>query len=117
MSCEHRQDCTCSLTAAPYQQSLEELDFDRSLCGAAQRNDIGRLAYLVEVRKVSPDSPAVAGADGILVGHTPLIVAARAGHLEACRLLIDVSDGTLVCHVGSQLERSMSPLNGGACKL
>ena len=98
MACTHKihhgsgssHQCSCALTSASCQQSLDEVDFERGLSGAAQRNDLSRLEQLLVAGRADPESPAVRGDDGIPVGHSPLIIAALAGHADACKILIKV---------------------------
>ena len=99
MACAHKSQhgsgaphqCSCALTNVSCQQSLDEIDFERGLSGAAQRNDLLRLEHLLVAGRADPDTPAVRGEDGIPIGHSPLIIAALAGHTDACKLLINVN--------------------------
>ncbi|KAH7444917.1 hypothetical protein KP509_02G098000 [Ceratopteris richardii] len=61
-------------------EGLEELDFRKSLAGAALSNDISRMRQLLS-RGVAAD---ITDANG----YTPLHYAARNGHLDACLLLL-----------------------------
>ncbi|KAJ7549705.1 hypothetical protein O6H91_07G063900 [Diphasiastrum complanatum] len=61
-------------------QSLSEVAFSRSLAGAAQAGDVARMKSLLE-KGANPDGSSEDG-------YTPLHFAARSGHLQACRLLL-----------------------------
>lgn len=61
-------------------ESLQELDFHKSLAGAAQANDLPRIRELLNRgAPVDGDDPS---------GYAPLHYAARNGHLDACLLLL-----------------------------
>ena len=49
MDCEIHQhgQCSCHKKAQPASQSLEELDFLKSACSAAQKGDTARLKHLL----------------------------------------------------------------------
>lgn len=73
--------------ATGLEQSLEELEFLRSACAAAQAGDSQKLARLIGSRRLE----ALRG-DGTAsgsTGYTPLHYAARAGHLECVKILLD----------------------------
>lgn len=62
------------------QESLQEIEFHRSLAGAAQSNDLPRMRELLSRGVlVDGDDPS---------GYTPLHYAARNGYLAACNLLL-----------------------------
>lgn len=68
------------------EQSLEELEFIRSACAAAQAGDVGKLARLLSNKRLN-----VLHSDGTTdgsTGYTPLHYAARAGQLRCVELLI-----------------------------
>ncbi|KAJ1628214.1 ankyrin repeat-containing domain protein [Pavlovales sp. CCMP2436] len=68
------------------EQSLEELEFLRSACAAAQAGDVGKLARLLKNKHLN----ALHG-DGTVdgdTGYTPLHYGARAGHLAVVELLL-----------------------------
>jgi hypothetical protein len=67
----------------PYDQCLEEVEFMRSACAAAQRGDIDKLRDMLDRR------PDIVRDDGISgdSGYTPLHYAAREGH-DACVSLL-----------------------------
>lgn len=76
----HHSPCCCSRRWG-LGETLEELDFHKSLAAAAQSNDVRRMQELM--RRGSPvdgDDPS---------GYTPLHYAARNGHLDACLLLLE----------------------------
>ena len=115
--CIHRT-CNCQTKAVPASQTLEELDFLRSACSAAQKGDVQRLADLLVKRPASLVDDGVSGghkhlsADGQPVvcahlclscflcagqsGYTPLLYAARSGHLEAVTMLIKAGTDVLL---------------------
>ncbi|KAI5078997.1 hypothetical protein GOP47_0006668, partial [Adiantum capillus-veneris] len=62
-------------------ESLDEVEFHRSLAGAALSNDIFRMQHLLR-RGIPVDMPDANG-------YTPLHYAARNGYLEACLLLLE----------------------------
>lgn len=80
---DHRQ-CSCSSASTPATQSLDELEFERGIWTAAIDNDAAKVRTLI--------------ARGHLVdrdnsGYTALHYAARAGHLEVCRILLEAGIG------------------------
>jgi len=78
--------CACCARPSGAAQQLEEVEWARGACGAAQRGDLPRLTHLLERRR----GAALAGAGG----YTPLHHAAREGHTACCALLLDA--GALV---------------------
>ncbi|KAG0556690.1 hypothetical protein M758_11G070200 [Ceratodon purpureus] len=61
-------------------ESLDEMDFQKSLAGAAQVGDVGRMRGLItRGAKVDGDGES---------GYSPLHYAARHGHAQACLLLL-----------------------------
>ena len=68
----------------PYDQRLEEVEFMRSACVAAQRGDVDKLRAMLHRR------PDVCTNDGVGgdSGYTPLHYAAREGHAECVRALL-----------------------------
>ncbi|GIL66183.1 hypothetical protein Vafri_19793, partial [Volvox africanus] len=84
-TCEHgpRDTCDCALSATGTEQSLEELEYSRSACSAAQDGDVAKL------RRILQRNPASVGNDVASGGsYTPLHYAARGGHLGAVELLL-----------------------------
>ncbi|CAH1955829.1 unnamed protein product [Acanthoscelides obtectus] len=75
MHCEH--DCTCCPTNAS--QSLDEMDFERGIWYVAQHGDIQNVRKHLNRGDV----------DQRHTGYTALHYAARNGHLDVCKLLID----------------------------
>ena len=78
----------------PYDQRLEELDFLRSACAAAQRGQAAALAALLARRgeKALHDDGVAGGS-----GYTPLHYAAREGRLDCARLLLDAGAAAAQC--------------------
>ncbi|GIL77977.1 hypothetical protein Vretifemale_7433 [Volvox reticuliferus] len=58
--CEHgpRDTCNCALSATGTEQSLDELEFSRSACSAAQDGDVAKL------RRILQRNPTAVGNDG-----------------------------------------------------
>mmetsp|Transcript_22627 Transcript_22627/g.31546 ORF Transcript_22627/g.31546 Transcript_22627/m.31546 type:complete len:172 (+) Transcript_22627:295-810(+) len=71
--------------STPYDQSLEEVEFMRSACAAAQRGHLKKLEHMIERH------PEVVNSDGGLntSGYTPLHYASREGHVNIVRLLLN----------------------------
>jgi len=78
---EHGGRCECCMAPQPMQQSLDEMEFERSLCGAAARGDVARAVLLLQSRQADPN---VADA----YGYFPLHYAARQGHADLCSNLL-----------------------------
>ncbi|XP_024377482.1 uncharacterized protein [Physcomitrium patens] len=74
--------CKCCVGGAHkgVAESLEEMDFQRSLAGAAQVGDVRRMRELL-ARGAEVDG-------GGESGYAPLHYAARNGHVQACLLLL-----------------------------
>ncbi|GAQ78214.1 hypothetical protein KFL_000090600 [Klebsormidium nitens] len=76
--------CACSSHApSGVEQGLEELNFQRSLSGAALSGDLNK------VRRILDRTPLQGGQDDDQGGYTPLHYAARNGHQDICRLLLE----------------------------
>ncbi len=93
----HAHDSDEVDAGTPYDQSLEELDFLRSACAAAQRGQAEKLEALLSRRPQSIHWDGVAGKSG----YTPLHYASREGRLECVRLLLRAgvyaARGALAC--------------------
>ena len=80
-----RRDARLTLLAVcceqPMQQTLDELDFERGLCGASFRGDLARVQELLDQRMRDPN-------ERDLADYTPLHYAARHGHAHVCALLL-----------------------------
>ena len=63
------------------QQTLDELDFERGLCGACSRGDLARVQELLVRRERDPNERDTSD-------YTPLHYAARQGHEQVCALLL-----------------------------
>mgnify|MGYP002413607140 CR=1 FL=1 len=68
---------------------MQEMEFTRSACAAAQAGDVARLATLIE------RNPGCVHHDGTgeRTGYTPLHYAAHNGRLEVARLLLAPEHG------------------------
>ncbi|KAJ3325068.1 hypothetical protein HDU76_013251 [Blyttiomyces sp. JEL0837] len=78
---DHTTTCGCSKTSTPYTESLDEMDFARSLHGVAYSGDIQKVAKYLSKSNINVNELDNAG-------YTPLHYAARQGKLEICKLLI-----------------------------
>ena len=76
----------CDHTHPPtgLEQSLDEMEFTRSACSAAQNGDLDKLQRMIDR---NPGAVHHDGAEG-RSGYTPLHYAARAGHAECVALLL-----------------------------
>ena len=96
------QGCDCQHAPTGLEQSVEELDFVRSACSAAQNGETEKL------RRMLDRNPGVHlfsdGGDGSS-GYTPLHYAARNGHAECVTLLLQA---------GAEVDASTA---GGATSL
>lgn len=108
--------CQCHKQVLPASQSLDELDFLKSACSAAQKGDVHRLRHLLGRHAESVDDDGVRGdmshecfpshhslcSNGPVqcltlvmsmnsgsTGYTPLHYASRAGQAAAAQLLLD----------------------------
>ncbi|DBB18154.1 hypothetical protein WJX82_010938 [Trebouxia sp. C0006] len=85
LECEvHEAECQCYKQSIPVAQSLEELDYLKSACAAAQQGNEAKLHAILEKHPQATNSDGSEGG----IGYTPLHYAARAGHLGAVRLLL-----------------------------
>ncbi|EXX55155.1 uncharacterized protein OCT59_004119 [Rhizophagus irregularis] len=75
--------CSHSSTPNLYAQTLDELDFEKSIHYACLNNDINRVKTIISKKGGS----TVNEIDS--TGYTPLHYAARKGYLDICRILID----------------------------
>ena len=80
--------------ATPYDQSLEELEFMRGACAAAQRGDLRTLRDAVARR------PHLLADDGVGgdSGYAPLHYAAREGHAACVSFLLEAGARVLLVH-------------------
>jgi Ankyrin repeat len=110
---EHPADCQCCRTAAPAQQSLDELAFTKSACAAAKSGNHEQLKRLIDKQPACVHWDGCGGAFcferavfGSICsgckggsgsnasgsagdsGYTPLLYAAREGHVDVARLLL-----------------------------
>ena len=98
---QHPPGCKCYSRApnlsSVYEQSLEELKFQKSACHFAQIGNATKLRQLLE-----KDSERWTNSvDGPLSGLTPLHYASRNGHLECVRLLLEKKYG---CEVNARTK-------------
>ncbi|KAI9142616.1 ankyrin repeat-containing domain protein [Paraphysoderma sedebokerense] len=78
----HRHSLNCSCKAGAYSQSLEELDFSRSIFQACVDGDFTRVRKFIEK---NPETVKVC--DGS--GYTALHYAVKTGNIDICRFLIE----------------------------
>ncbi|CAI2182425.1 16297_t:CDS:2 [Funneliformis geosporum] len=79
----HGESCSHSSAPNPYAQTLNELDFQKSIHYACLNNDVSRVKTIISKKGGS----VVNEIDS--TGYAPLHYAARKGYLEICRILID----------------------------
>ncbi|RIA91230.1 ankyrin repeat domain-containing protein 39-like protein [Glomus cerebriforme] len=81
----HDSESCCSHGSAPnlYAQTLDELDFEKSIHYACLNNDISRVKTIISKKGGS----VVNEIDS--TGYAPLHYAARKGYLDICHVLID----------------------------
>lgn len=77
---DHHHNCGCS-SAGGTLQTLVELDFERSLCNAANRGQLARVRELLSGGQRSADERDASG-------YTPLHYASARGHTEIVRVLL-----------------------------
>jgi hypothetical protein len=87
----HSASCGCALRPQPLQQSLDELEFERSACKAALDGDVARLQKLEQTRPHLLDE-ASGGA-----GLVPLHYACRAGKNDAAFFLLSRAPWRAFC--------------------
>lgn len=80
---DHRQ-CNCSSASTPATQSLDELEFERGIWTAAIDNDETKVKTLIARGHLDDRDNS---------GYTALHYAARAGHYEICRILLEAGIG------------------------
>lgn len=80
---DHRQ-CNCSNASTPATQTLDELEFERGIWTAAIDNDATKVRTLIGRGHLCDRDNS---------GYTALHYAARAGHLEICRMLLEAGIG------------------------
>ena len=68
----------------PYDQPLEEMEFLRSACSAAQRGELDKLTRMLARKPHLVDGDGVGGNSG----YTPLHYASREGQVECAALLL-----------------------------
>jgi ankyrin repeat protein len=90
-----QDNCQCSIKPSSVAQTLDEMDFDRSIHNAANNGDFGRVKHLLLVAKQPVDA--------IIDGYTALSYACRKGNAEIVQLLL--SNGANPNHL-TGLKRS-----------
>ncbi|XP_055593795.1 ankyrin repeat domain-containing protein 39-like [Uranotaenia lowii] len=81
---DQAHQCNCTSTPAPATQSLDELEFERGIWTAAIDNDTSKLTTLIGRGHLNDRDQS---------GYTALHYAARCGHQEICRRLLDSGIG------------------------
>ncbi|KAJ3384824.1 hypothetical protein HDU84_002618 [Entophlyctis sp. JEL0112] len=104
----HSSGCECSAgTVYPSTaQTLDELDFSRSLHGASSAGNIERVRRLLAGGSVSVNAFDSAG-------YTPLHYAARLGHLDVVRMLVEHGADLNVPTRGLRATALMRAVMGG----
>lgn len=80
-------ECSCVSGRTAAAQSLEELDFEHSACNAALKGDLEKVKRIIQKRPSQLESDGVHHC-AMGSGYSPLIYAARAGHLDIVRYLL-----------------------------
>jgi GA-binding protein transcription factor beta len=79
MSHQH-ENCSCLSNPTAGSQTLDEMDFEKSICAAALNRDLVRVKELINKGKIN---------DRDHYGYNALAYAARNGDLQMCQLLIE----------------------------
>ncbi|EKX39056.1 hypothetical protein GUITHDRAFT_114931 [Guillardia theta CCMP2712] len=82
--------CSCCARKQPMQQTLEEMDFERGIWGAAALGDLERMRTLLEERQRDVNACDKSG-------YTALHYAARSGKDQICQLLLDRKAAVNAC--------------------
>lgn len=77
---QHKDGETCCQHSTTATQSLNELDFERGIWTAALYNDLERLRKMIDQGETNRCDTS---------GYTALHYAARQGHYDVCKLLVD----------------------------
>lgn len=89
--------CQCRSATVTVGQTLDEMDFERGIWSAAIYNDIHRIKDFIQKGDVDRRDNG---------GYTALHYAARHGHNEICRLLLDAN-----CNVNAKTKGGATPLH------
>ena len=111
---DHSHNCGChSHGGSELSQTLDELHFERSVCGAASRGDAERVKQLLENgRGHATDVDAY--------GDTPLHYVARSGHEDLCRLFLRrgaLPNAATTSGKATPLHRAALQGHAGVCRL
>ena len=112
----HDHNCDCCHSNTGYEQSLDEMEFEKSACGCAVYGDLERLKELVRKRGAN------CLADRDKNGYTCLHYAARHGRVEMCKYLmgwkhlIDLNAKTSSCQ-STALHRASYVANADIVRL
>ncbi|KAJ1547256.1 hypothetical protein HK096_003793 [Nowakowskiella sp. JEL0078] len=98
MSMPHQHDENCTHDLFAFTQSLPEIEFERSLHGAAQSGNIEKVFRILS-------SPNCDVNTRDTFGYSALHYASRGGHLEICKLLVLKG-----ANVNAQTELGATPL-------
>ncbi|GIM02496.1 hypothetical protein Vretimale_7377 [Volvox reticuliferus] len=123
--CEHgpRDTCNCALSATGTEQSLDELEFSRSACSAAQDGDVAKLRRILQRNPTAVGNDGASGANPNAatrgMGATPLHRAAMQGHFFVVeRLLAAGADARAVdCDLETPLHKAAVQGHGEVCRL
>ncbi|KAL3140889.1 hypothetical protein ABBQ32_005422 [Trebouxia sp. C0010 RCD-2024] len=77
-------DCQCYKRPVAVVQSLEELDYLKSACAAAQQGNLAKLGKILDRHPHAVNTDGTEGGSG----YTPLHYAARGGHVDVAKLLL-----------------------------
>jgi hypothetical protein len=100
----------CAHEPTGLEQSLDEMEFARSACSAAQAGDVERLRRCIERNAACVHHDGVGGGSG----YTPLHYAARGGHGECVSLLLNAKASVLARTSGGATPLMRAAFTGHA---
>lgn len=84
LNCEKNSHTTCNHKITGYEQTLNELEFEKSIFNACVNGDMDRVKKIVNEKGSS-----IVNDQDIKNGYTSLHYASRNNHLEICKYLIN----------------------------
>lgn len=84
----HQRCCGCGTVSSIGQQSMEQIEFDKSACAAALRGDLDTLQRILEKRPRQLESDGKGDVQGMESGYSPLIYASRGGYVDVVEYLL-----------------------------